>query len=109
MWLVVFIVESVVVVVMVDNRLEMMKDVMGVVVFVEYWSLMLWVDSLAIDLPNTEYGFVILISLWRLRLRSGPRKSISGFPLLNEIMSFFKRLSRISLSIWLSLTCEILR
>ena len=35
-----------------------------VVVFVEYWCLMLWVDRPAINLPNIEYGLVISISCY---------------------------------------------
>ena len=78
-----FIWECVVVVVLVDNRWEMVEDVVDVVVFVEYSCLMLWVDIPVINLPNVEYGLVISISSWRLRFRSGSRNSMSNFPPLN--------------------------
>ena len=105
--LVVFIVECVVVVVMADNGCKMVEDVVDVVVFVEYCCLVLWVGGLAIRSSNIEYGFVVSISSWRLR--SGPRRSVSDCPLINEIMSFSKMLSSRLLSIWLSMICEKLR
>ena len=109
MRLVVFIVECVVMVVMVDNGKQMVEDVVDVVVFVEYWCLVLCVGGQAINSSNIEYDFVVLISSWRLRSRSGPRRSVSVSSLLNKIMSFSSMLSSSSLSIWLSMTCKKLR
>ena len=86
-----------------------MEDVADVAVFVVYWCLMLKVSGLAINLSNIEYSFVVYIFSWRSRPRSVPRGSMSDSPPLNEIMSFSEMLSSISLSIWLSTTCEKLR
>ena len=108
MRLVVFIVECVVMLVMVDNGKQMVEDVVNVVVFVEYWCLVLCVGGQAINSSNIEYGFVVSIS-WRLRSRSDPRRSVSVSSLLNKIMSFSSMLSSSSLSIWLSMTCKKLR
>ena len=109
MRLVVFIVECVVMVVMVDNGKQMVEDVVDVVVFVEYWCLVLCVGGQAINSSNIEYDFVVLISSWRLRSRSGPRRSVSVSSLLNKIMSFSSMLSSSSLSICLTTTCKKLR
>ena len=57
MRLVVFIMEYVVMVVMVDNGKQMVEDVVDVVVFVEYWCLVLCVGGQAINSSNIEYGF----------------------------------------------------
>ena len=59
-----------------------------VVVFVEYLCLVLWVDRLAINLPSIEYGFVISISSWRLRLRSGPESQCQIFHCLTKKCHF---------------------
>ena len=99
MGLLVFIVECVPVVVMVDKWQEMVEDVMDVVVFVEYWCFMLWVGGLAINLSNIEHGFVVSISSWRLRPRSCPTRSISDSSPLSEIMLSSNMLSSISLLI----------
>ena len=48
-----------------------------VAVFVEHSCSMLWVGGLTINSSNIEYGFVVFISSWKLRLRSGPRRSMS--------------------------------
>ena len=57
-----------------------------VVVSVDYRCLMLQVGRLAINSSNIEYGFIVSISSWRLRPRSGPRRSMSDSPPLKEIM-----------------------
>ena len=81
----------------------------NMVVFVEYWCFMLWFGRLAFNSSNIEYGFVVSIFLWRLRPSSGSRRSTSDSLQLNKIMSLSKMLLSISLSIWLSTTCEKLR
>ena len=55
----------------------MVEDVVDVAVFVEHWCSMLWVGGLTINSSNIEYGFVVFISSWKLRLRSGPSRSMS--------------------------------
>ena len=47
---------------------------------------MLQVGRLAINSSNIEYGFIVSISSWRLRPRSGPRRSMLDSPPLKEIM-----------------------
>ena len=70
--LVVLTVECAVVVIIKDNRWEIVEDVVDMVVFAE-----LWVGGLTINSSNIEYGFVVFISSWKLRLRSGPSRSMS--------------------------------
>ena len=100
MGLVVFIVECAAVVIMKDNGWEMVEDVVDVVVFVK-----LWVGWLVICSSSIENSFVVCISSWELTTRSGPRMSMS--PPLTKIMSYSKMLASISLSTWVSMTCEM--
>ena len=97
---VMLIVECVVVVIMEYNGWEILGDEVDMVVFVE-----LWIGGLASNSLSIEIGFVMCVPFWSLASRSGARRSVSDFPLLNEIMSFSRRLLSASISTWLSMTC----
>ena len=73
-----------------------------VLVFVE-----LWVGGLATKSSSIENGFMVYISSWELRLRSGVRRSMCNSSPISKIMSFSKMLLSISLSVLLSMTCEM--
>ena len=89
-------------VIMKDNGWKMEKDVVDVLVFVE-----LWVGGLATKSSSIENGFMVCISSWELRLRSGLRRSMCNSSPITKIMSFSKMLLSISLSVLLSMTCEM--
>ena len=100
----VFMVEYVVVTIMQDNRWVIVEDVVDVVVLVE-----LGISGLASNSSRIEKSFVVRMSSRELVSGSDPRKSMSDSPPLSEIISFSNRLLRISLSTWLSMTCEVKR
>ena len=92
--LAVLIVECGVVVIMKKkNRWEIVEDVVDVVLFVE-----LWVDGLATNSSSIENCFIVCISSWELKSRSGTRRPVSDSPPLSKIMSFSKMLFSVSLS-----------
>ena len=95
----VLIVGCAVAVVMQYNGQAIAEDVVDVVVLGE-----LWIGGLASNSSSIE---MVHISSWELASGSGPRRSVSDSPLLSEIISFSKRLFRVSLSTWLSMTCEM--
>ena len=112
--LVVFIVECVVVVVMVDNGWETVNNMVDngwetvnnmvdVVVYVECWHLVWWVGGPSISLSVMEYGLVVSKSSSRSRSRSGPRSSTSDSPQINEIVLSSRILLSSSLLIWISI------
>ena len=98
----VLIAECAVMVVMQYNRWVIVEDVVDVVVLVE-----LRIGGLASISSSIEKGVAVRISSWELASESGPRRSVSDSPPLSEIISFSNRLFRVSLSTWLSMTCEI--
>ena len=100
----VFMVEYAVVTIMQDNRWVIVEDVVDVVVLVE-----LRISGLASNSSRIEKGFVVRMSSRELVSGSDPWKSMSDSPPLSEIISFSNRLLRISLSTWLSMTCEVKR
>ena len=100
--LVVLTVECAVVVIIKDNRWEIVEDVVDMVVFAE-----LWVGGLTINSSNNQDGFMVCISSWELTSRSGTGRSSFNSPPLIEMMSFCNILSIVSLSIWLSMTCKM--
>ena len=91
--LAVLIVECGVVVTMKQNRWEIVEDVVDVVLFLE-----LWVDGLATNSSSIENCFIVCISSWELKSRSGTRRPVSDSPPLCKIMSFSKMLFSVSLS-----------
>ena len=98
----VLIVECAVVVVMQYNGQAIVQDVVDVVVLVE-----LRIGGLASISFSIEKGVIMRISSWALASESGSRRSVYDSPPLSEIISFSNRLFRVSLSTWLSMTCEI--
>ena len=100
--LVVLILECAVMVVMQHNGWVIVEDVMDVVVLVE-----LEIGGLASNSSSIEKGVVVRMSSWEFVSGSVSRRSVSDYPPLSEIMSFSKRLFRVSLSIWLSMTYEM--
>ena len=104
--LVVFVVECVVVVVMVDNDPERVENMVDVVVIEECWYLVWWVGGPSISSPIMEYGLVVSKSFLTSRLGSAPRRTTSDSPPLNEIKSSSKILPSSSLFVWLSMTGE---
>ena len=104
--LMVFMIECVVVVVMVDNGWEMVENMVDVMVFGECWCLVWWVGGPSISSFIMEYFLVVLKSFSSSTSRSVPRRFMSHSPALNEIMSFSKIWFSSLLFIWLSITCE---
>ena len=100
----VLMVEYVVVTIMQDNGWVTVVDVVDVVVLVE-----LRIGGLASNSSRIEKRFVVRISSRELVSGSDPRRSMSDSPLLSEIISFYSRLLRVSLSTWLSMNCEMKR
>ena len=100
--LVVLIFECAVMAVMQHNGWVIVEDVMDVVVLVE-----LEIGGLASNSSSIEKGVVVRMSSWEFVSGSVSRRSVSDYPPLSEIMSFSKRLFRVSLSIWLSMTYEM--
>ena len=98
----VLILECAVMVVMQHNGWMIVEDVMDVVVLVE-----LEIGGLASNSSSIEKGVVVHMSSWEFVSGSVSRRSVSDYPPLSEIMSFSKRLFRVSLSIWLSMTYEM--
>ena len=80
------------------------KDVVDISVLVE-----LSIGGLASHSSRIEKCFLMRISSRELISGSDPRRSLSDSPLLSEIISFSNRLLRVSLSAWLSMTCEVKR
>ena len=80
------------------------EDVVDVVVLVE-----LCIGGLASNSSRIEKCFLMRISSRELVSGSDPRRSLSDSPPLSEIISFSNRLLRVSLSTWLSMTCEVKR
>ena len=80
------------------------KDVVDISVLVE-----LSIGGLASHSSRIEKCFLMRISSRELISGSDPRRSLSDSPLLSEIISFSNRLLRVSLSTWLSMTCEVKR
>ena len=80
------------------------KDVVDISVLVE-----LCIGGLAINSSRIEKCFLMRISSRELVSGSDPRRSLSDSPPLSEIISFSNRLLRVSLSTWLSMTCEVKR
>ena len=78
------------------------KDVVYISVLVE-----LCIGGLAINSSRIEKCFLMRISSRELVSGSDPRGSLSDSPPLSEIISFSNRLFRVSLSTWLSMTCEV--
>ena len=100
----VFMVEYVVVTIMQDNGWVTVVDVVDVVVLVE-----LRIGGLASNSSRIEKRFVVRISSRELVSGSDPRRSMSDSSLLSEIISFYSRLLRASLSTWLSMNCAVKR
>ena len=100
----VFMGAYVVVTIMQDNGWVIVEDVVDVVVLVE-----LRIGGLASNSSRIEKCFVVRISSRELVSGLDPRRSMSDSPLLSEIISFCNRLLRVSLSTWLSMTCEVKR
>ena len=98
----VLILECAVMVVMQHNGWVIVEDVMDVVVLVE-----LEIGGLASNSSSIEKGVAVHMSSWEFVSGSVSRRSVSDYPPLSEIMSFSKRLFRVSLSIWLSMTYEM--
>ena len=100
----VFMVEYVVVTIMQDNGWVIVEDVVDVVVLVE-----LSIGGLASNSSRIEKCFAVCISSRELVSGSDSRRSMSDSPPFSEIISFSNRLLRVSLSTWLSMTCEVKR
>ena len=83
---------------------SMVEDVVDLVVLVE-----LCIGGLASNSSRAEKCFLVRISSRELVYGSDPRRSMSDSPPLSEIISFSNRLLRVSLSTWLSMTCEVKR
>ena len=79
------------------------EDVVDVVVLVE-----LCIGGLASNSSRIENFFLVRISSRDIFWIS-PRRSMSDSAPLSEIISFSNRLLRVSLSTWLSMTCEVKR
>ena len=80
------------------------KDVVDISVLVE-----LCIGGLASNSSRIEKCFLMCISSRELVYGLDPRRSLSDSPPLSEIISFSNRLLRVSLSTWLSMTCEVKR
>ena len=80
------------------------KDVVDISILVE-----LCIGGLAGNSSRIEKCFLMRISSRELVSGSDPRRSSSNSPPLSEIISFSNRLLRVSLSTWLSITCEVKR
>ena len=80
------------------------ENVVDVVVLVE-----LSIGRLASNSSRIEKCFVVRISSREVVSGSDPRRYMSDSPPLSEIISFSNGLLRVSLSTWLSMTCEVKR
>ena len=98
----VFMAEYVVVEIIQDNGWVVVEDVVDVLVLME-----LPIGGLASNSTRIEKCFVVHKSSPKLVSGSGPRRSMSDSPPLSGIISFSKRLFKVSLSTWLSMTCEV--
>ena len=97
-------VEYVVVMIIQENGSVILEDVVDVMVLLEFR-----IGGLASNLSRTEKCFVVCISSREVVSRSDPWKSMSDSPLLNETISFSNRCLRVSLSTWLTMTCDMKR
>ena len=75
------------------NGWAIVEDVVDVVLLVE-----LWIGGLNSNSCIIEKVVLVCIFSWKLASESGPRRPVSYSPPLSEIMSFCKRLFRVSLS-----------